>query len=130
MDALAQVTKYEVARYGIEVVIVMPGAITKGTEPFNEGTCRADTATEAAYTRLDGMSDQILDRLNALSPPEADPRAVADEITQIVALPAGTRPFRPMVDFLHDDAEKMQADLMKRLGIDDLLHPTSLGQAS
>jgi NAD(P)-dependent dehydrogenase (short-subunit alcohol dehydrogenase family) len=95
MDSLAQVTKYEVARYGIEVVIVMPGVITKGTEHFNEGTRPADTATEAACTRLDGMSDQILDRLVAPSPPEADPRAVADEITRIVALPAGTRPFRP-----------------------------------
>lgn len=132
MDSLAQVTKYEGARYGIEVVIVMPGAIMRGTEHFSEGTRPADTATEAAYDRLDGMLDHISDRLTALSPPEADPRAVGDEIARIVAMPAGTRPFRPIVDFLNDGAEQvnrvaeeMQAELMDRLGIADLLHPAT-----
>jgi hypothetical protein len=56
--------------------------------------------------------------------------AVGKEIARIVDLPAGTRPFRPMIDFLHDGAEEvnevtkqMQARLMERLGIADLLRP-------
>lgn len=132
MDSLAQVTGYEVARYGIDVVIVMPGAIMKGTEHFSEGTRPADSATAAAYSRLDGVEEHITARLTELSPPEADPRAVGEEIARVVALPTGKRPFRPMVDFLHDDAErvndaaeKAQGELMERLGISDLLQPAT-----
>jgi NAD(P)-dependent dehydrogenase (short-subunit alcohol dehydrogenase family) len=132
MDSLAEVTRYEVARYGIEVVIVMPGAIMQGTAHFSEGTRPADRTTEAAYARLQGMLDDITDRLVALSPPEADPRAIGDEIARIVAMPTGTRPFRPMIDFLHDGAEqvnevaaRVQAELLERLGIADLLRPAA-----
>jgi hypothetical protein len=69
--------------------MVIAGAIAKGTGPFNGGTRSGDAASKAAYTRLDGMSDQISGRLNGLSPPGADPGVVADAIAPIIAMPAG-----------------------------------------
>ncbi|MFD9905051.1 SDR family NAD(P)-dependent oxidoreductase [Streptomyces sp. NPDC059063] len=130
MDSLAEVTRYEVARYGVEVAVVVPGAITTGTVHFSEGTRPADGTTAAAYGRLAGVEQHIMDRLAALSPPDATPRAVADEIARVVGLPHGTRPFRTSVDFLQDGAaevdataQRLQADLLRRLDLDDLLHP-------
>jgi hypothetical protein len=117
---------------GIEVAIVVPGAITSGTAHFSEGTRPADIATAQAYARLEGLEQHIMDRLAELSPPGATPRAVADEIARVVSLPHGECPLRTAVDFLHDGAEqvdavaeRLQASLMDRLGIADLLHPAT-----
>jgi hypothetical protein len=72
--------------------------------------------------------DQVAARLSALMPPDADPQAVADEIARIVALPAGARPFRSVVDFLGDGAaevteiaERVRTRFAERIGIADLL---------
>jgi len=42
--------------------------------------------------------------LSALTPDDADPKAVADEIVRIVGLPAGARPMRAVIDFVGDGA--------------------------
>lgn len=120
---LAEVTRYETARYGIDVVIVTAGAIMRGTQHFSEGTRPADLPPPRRPIPASNASkSRSPQRLMELSPPDADPRAVGEEILRIVALPAGRRPFRPMVDFLHDGAEQVnataeraQAALMNRL---------------
>lgn len=130
-DTLAQAMRFELARYGIEVVTVMPGAFTTGTEHFPKATHPADTTTADSYGELEGMTETVTGALQAMTPPGAHPQAVADEITRIVGLPAGSRPrSRPMVDFLHDGAEEindtadaLQAVLLQRLGLADLLTP-------
>lgn len=128
IDAMAQTMRYEVAPFGIDVVILMPDAIMTGTQHFDKGITPADTGTTAAYERIARVGDQITQRLIELSPADADSSAVGAAIARVVALPAGTRPFRPMVDFLHDGAEElnevaelMQARLMDRLGIGNML---------
>ncbi|MFE9046262.1 SDR family oxidoreductase [Streptomyces sp. NPDC007818] len=130
-DTLAQAMRFELARYGIEVVTVMPGAFTTGTEHFPKATHPADTTTADAYGELEGVPDTVTGALEAMTPPGAHPQAVADEITRVVGLPAGSRPrSRPMVDFLHDGAEEindtadaLQAVLLERLSLADLLTP-------
>jgi len=131
MDSLAITLSYEVARFGIETSIVVPGAFTKGTAHFPNAGKPVDTVTAAAYARYDGLMDQVGARLSALMPDDADPAAVADEIARIVHLPAGTRPFRSVVDFIDDGAaavtevaERVREDFAKRIGIADLLKPS------
>ncbi|WP_158895770.1 hypothetical protein [Amycolatopsis anabasis] len=68
-DALAQAVKYEVARFGIDVV-------------------------------TDGMA--------RLTPPKAHPRAMAEEVNAA--------------------AERAKADLMRRIGIDDLRQPYTVAK--
>src|SRR6185436_12460709 len=104
MDSLAVDYASELARFGIETTIVVPGAFTKGTAHFPNAGKPADMVTAAAYARYDGLMDQVGARLSALMPDHADPAAVADEIARIVHLPAGTRPFRSVVDFIDDGA--------------------------
>jgi NAD(P)-dependent dehydrogenase (short-subunit alcohol dehydrogenase family) len=130
MDSLAVSMSYEVARFGIETAIVVPGAFTHGTEHFPSAGKPKDAARNAAYARYDGVMDQVGERLSALTPPEADPQAVADELVHIVGLPRGQRPFRAVVDFVGDGArevlevaEAVRIDFARRIGIADLLAP-------
>ena len=51
-DALAEATAYEVNPFGIETVIVMPGAFTEGTSHFASHVDPEDAATLAQYARL------------------------------------------------------------------------------
>lgn len=128
MDSLAVTLAYEIARFGIETSIVVPGAFTRGTDHFPSAGKPADAATAAAYARYDGVMDQIGERLSALTPDNADPQAVADEIVRIVGLPTGTRPMRSLIDFVGDGAaevfevsERVRIAFAKRIGMGDLL---------
>ncbi|WP_395406699.1 SDR family oxidoreductase [Pseudoduganella sp. UC29_106] len=128
MDSLAVSLSYELARFGIETSIVVPGAFTAGTEHFPKAGKPADSDTAAAYARYDGLLDQVGVRLSELSPPESDPAAVGEEIARIVSLPHGTRPFRSVVDFIDDGAaevtevaERVREQFAHRIGIADLL---------
>jgi NAD(P)-dependent dehydrogenase (short-subunit alcohol dehydrogenase family) len=130
MDSIAVTTAYEVARFGIETSIVVPGAFTQGTQHFPSAGKPADYLTQQAYARYDGLLDQIGAKLSALMPEDADPQAVADEIVRIVGLAHGQRPFRSVVDFLDDGAaavtqvaERVREEFARRIGIADLLKP-------
>ena len=128
MDSLAVTLAYEIARFGIETSIVVPGAFTRGTDHFPSAGKPADAATAAAYDRYEGVMDQIGERLSALTPDDADPKAVADEIVRIVGLPVGARPMRAVIDFVGDGAkevfevsERVRMDFARRIGMGDLL---------
>jgi NAD(P)-dependent dehydrogenase (short-subunit alcohol dehydrogenase family) len=128
MDSLAVSLSYELTRFGIETTIVVPGAFTRGTAHFPTAGKPADAARLAAYDRYDGLMDQVGERLTALTPDDADPQAVADEIVRIVNLPAGARPARSVIDFVGDGAkevieiaEEVRIDFARRIGIADLL---------
>jgi NAD(P)-dependent dehydrogenase (short-subunit alcohol dehydrogenase family) len=130
-DALAQVTAYEVSQFGVETTIVMPGPFTRGTQHFPHASRARDEERNRAYAALDPLVARNEEATSALFPPgvDADPRAVAEEITRILALPAGTRPFRSVVDFTDAGVEKVnevvrhaQEAFLARLGFGELLH--------
>ena len=130
-DALAQTTAYEVGQFGIETTIVMPGPFTQGTEHFPDASHATDVDRNAAYADLDPLVARNEEATSGLFPPgeDAHPRAVADEIARVLALPAGTRPFRTVVDFTHAGVDEVNGVLrqaqeryLTRLGFDDLLH--------
>jgi NAD(P)-dependent dehydrogenase (short-subunit alcohol dehydrogenase family) len=128
MDSLAVTLAYEMARFGVETSIVVPGAFTSGTDHFPSAGKPEDSARAAAYARYDCVMDQIGERLSALTPPDADPKAVADEVVRIVGMEKGTRPMRSVIDFVGDGAaqvlevsERVRIDFAKRIGMGDLL---------
>jgi len=134
MDALAVSYAAEVARFGIETSIIVPGAFTTGTNHFPNSGRPADQATVAAYEeRYAGLMEQVAERLAALAPPDADVSAVADAVVEVVGLPHGTRPFRTHIDPSHDGAEEVAAvadrirvEFLGRIGLSDLLHPAGV----
>jgi NAD(P)-dependent dehydrogenase (short-subunit alcohol dehydrogenase family) len=130
-DALAQVTAYEVNQFGIETSIVMPGPFTHGTEHYANASHAGDGERSRAYAALDPLVSGYQEATSNLYTPGADahPRAVAEEITRILALPAGTRPFRSVVDFSNGGVEKVnevmrraQEEFITRLHFSELLH--------
>jgi NAD(P)-dependent dehydrogenase (short-subunit alcohol dehydrogenase family) len=100
-DSLAQTTGYEASQFGIETVIVMPGAFTHGTEHFPNASHASDQAVTTAYAALDPLVARNEEGTAGLVAPgvDDDPASVATEITRILALPAGTKPARSVVDF-------------------------------
>jgi NAD(P)-dependent dehydrogenase (short-subunit alcohol dehydrogenase family) len=51
-DAFAESTAWDVAAYGIETTILMPGVFTQATAHFANAQSPADTARTAGYQRL------------------------------------------------------------------------------
>lgn len=139
MDRLAVVYASELARWGIETSIVVPGAFTSGTNHFAHAGAPDDKERAAEYEAgpYPGFSDQVRDAFAAIVPPDADVAKVADAIVDVVNAPFGKRPFRVHIDPAQDGAEvvnavgdRVRAELLRRTGLEDLLHPTSRGSRS
>ena len=132
MDSLAVSYASELARWGIETAIIVPGAFTKGTNHFGHSGSPADTVRAAEYNEgsYAGVAEQALKGLASLEPKDADVRAVAEAIVNVVELPFGKRPFRTHVDPSQDGAEtvngvadRVRAEMFRRIGLEDLLSP-------
>ena len=129
MDSLAVSYAGELARWGVETSIVVPGAFTSGTNHFAHAGHPSDTAVAEEYeTRYAGLMEQVGQKLATLEPADADAGAVAREIARIVALPAGKRPYRVHVDPSRDGSEEVSAvadrvrrELLRRVDLEDLL---------
>lgn len=111
MDALAVSYSTELALWGIETTIMVPGAFTKGTNHFAHSGAPADATRAAEYESgpYAGISDKALKELASLEPADADPTEVARAIVQVVDTPFGKRPFRVHVDPSQDGAEVVNA---------------------
>jgi NAD(P)-dependent dehydrogenase (short-subunit alcohol dehydrogenase family) len=132
MDALAVTYSTELALWGIETTIMVPGAFTKGTNHFAHSGKPADTARVAEYESgpYAGIADKALKGLAALEPADADPTEVARQIVRVVNMPFGTRPFRVHVDPSQDGAEivngvadRMRREMYRNIALEDLLYP-------
>jgi NAD(P)-dependent dehydrogenase (short-subunit alcohol dehydrogenase family) len=134
MDSLAVSYASELTRWGIETAIMVPGAFTKGTNHFAHSGKPADAARAAEYDRgpYAGVPALALEGLAALEPADADAGAVAKAIVEIVDMEHGTRPFRTHVDPSEDGceivngvADRVRAELFRRIGLEDLLRPAN-----
>lgn len=132
MDAMAISYAGELARWGIETTIVVPGSFTTGTNHFAHSGRPADTgcAEEYATGPTADLADVALANLAAIAPPDADPQEVSREIVRVVDLPFGKRPFRVYIDPADDGAEvvnrvadRVRAEFLRRINLGDLLTP-------
>jgi NAD(P)-dependent dehydrogenase (short-subunit alcohol dehydrogenase family) len=132
MDSLAVSYAGELARWGIETSIIVPGAFTKGTNHFAHSGSPADQARAAEYNDgpYAGVPEQALQGLAALEPADADASSVADAIVEIVGMPFGSRPFRRHIDPSQDGceivngvADRVRSEMYRRIGLEDLLSP-------
>ncbi|AZC99501.1 MULTISPECIES: SDR family oxidoreductase [Pseudomonas] len=132
MDSLAVSYAGELARWGVETSIIVPGAFTQGTNHFAHSGAPADQARAAEYNQgpYAGVPEQALNGLAALEPADADVTEVAKAIVEIVGLPFGSRPLRRHIDPSQDGAEivnamadRVRAEMFRRIGLEDLLKP-------
>lgn len=134
MDSLAVSYASELTRWGIETSIVVPGAFTKGTNHFAHSGAPADAARAAEYNEgpYKGVPEQALQGLASLEPADADVGEVAAAIVDIIGKPFGERPFRVHIDPSQDGAEivngvadRVRAEMFRRIGLEDLLRPAA-----
>jgi NAD(P)-dependent dehydrogenase (short-subunit alcohol dehydrogenase family) len=129
MDSLAVSYAAELARWGVETTIVVPGSFTTGTNHFAHSGRPADIPVETDYEmKYEGLMEQVAGKLAALAPEGTDASMVSDEITRIVALPAGQRPFRVHIDPANDGSEevsevadRVRREFLTRVDLEDLL---------
>jgi NAD(P)-dependent dehydrogenase (short-subunit alcohol dehydrogenase family) len=130
MDSLAVTYSGELAKWGIETTIVVPGAFTTGTKHFeNMSKPRDEVVVEQYFSGpYKGMSERVVDGLTKITPADADPEDVAREMVRIVNLPYRQRPFRTHVDPCGDGAEEVsrvadanREQFLRRIGVDDIL---------
>jgi NAD(P)-dependent dehydrogenase (short-subunit alcohol dehydrogenase family) len=135
MDSLAVQYARELARWGIETTIVVPGAFTKGTNHFAHSGSPADTARLAEYEAgpYKGFMNDLPAALAATVPEDADPMGVAERIVEAVNMPFGKRPFRVHYDPAQDGAnvgfavlDRLRDEMLHRVGLSDLLKPAHL----
>jgi NAD(P)-dependent dehydrogenase (short-subunit alcohol dehydrogenase family) len=136
MDALAVTYAAELALWGVETTIMVPGAFTKGTNHFAHSGKPADAARVAEYESgpYAGIADKAMQGLASLEPVDADPAEVARQIVRVVDAPFGKRPFRVHVDPSQDGAEivngvadRMRQEMYRNIGLEALLSPSISG---
>ncbi|MGW4205355.1 SDR family oxidoreductase [Streptomyces sp. NPDC004726] len=138
MDSLAVSYAAELARWGVETSIVVPGAFTSGTNHFANAGHPLDHEVAAEYeTKYAGLVGQVGEKLAALSPEGAEASLVADEIARIVALPDGQRPHRVTIDPIDDGSEevsdvadRVRSEFLTRVGLADLLTLNPVNQVN
>jgi NAD(P)-dependent dehydrogenase (short-subunit alcohol dehydrogenase family) len=131
MDSIAVSYAAELARFGIETSIVVPGSYTHGTNHFANSGHPADAAVVTAYeAKYGGLMEDVSKKLADLAPADADVGEVAREIARIVGLKHGSRPYRVVIDPADDGAavvspvaDRVRAELLRRIGLSDLLSP-------
>lgn len=130
MDALAVIYARELALWGIETAILVPGAFTKGTNHFANAGKPDDADRAAAYEAgpYAGYADKVQAAFADIVPEDADPDLVAEAVVAIVAAPIGKRPFRTVVDPSHDGADigfavidRLRSEMLNRTGLSELL---------
>lgn len=135
MDALAVIYARELTRWGIETSIIVPGAFTSGTNHFAHSGKPADEKCAAEYEAgpYGRFADEIMKGFASIVPADADVSAVADAIANVVDMPFGKRPFRVHVDPSSDGAavvfpvmDRVRAELLRRIGLEDVLMPRAL----
>jgi NAD(P)-dependent dehydrogenase (short-subunit alcohol dehydrogenase family) len=135
MDALAVQYARELARWGIETSIIVPGAFTRGTNHFAHSGRPADEARAAEYDAgpYAGFGQEIQVAFAKIVPEDADPGTVAGAIVSVVDAPFGERPFRVHVDPSEDGAavafaviDRVRNEMLHRVGFSDLLKPRGL----
>jgi NAD(P)-dependent dehydrogenase (short-subunit alcohol dehydrogenase family) len=136
MDSLAVLYARELARWGIETTIVVPGAFTKGTNHFAHSGRPADVARVAEYEAgpYKNFGEQVQQAFATIVPDDANPASVADRIVEVINTPFGERPFRVHYDPSQDGADigfavldRLRAEMLHRVGLSELLKPAQKG---
>lgn len=109
-EALAEVIGMEASPFGVETVIVQPGAFTRGTEHFQHAQSPANAAVVEQYgavLRLADDLDRKLDAVDVANGGSLDVSAVGVAVRDVLARPRGERPRRVVVDAQRKGVEEL-----------------------
>ena len=129
-EALAEVIGMEISTFGIETVIVQPGAFTQGTEHFNHARPPANQAVVEQYGAMLHLADDLggkLEAIDAANGGSLDVSAVGQAVRDVLAQAPGERPRRIVVDAQRKGVEELnelhdakQQAFLDKLGLGSL----------
>jgi NAD(P)-dependent dehydrogenase (short-subunit alcohol dehydrogenase family) len=131
MEAMAQVSRYELSQSGVDVVIVEPGAyptdLIDNARIYYRDYLR-DLSREDALRREEygDLASRVEGELVEHSEP--NPQDVADAVARLVQTPAGQRPLRTLVgedtealEEINAVHQRIQDEIMNAAGYGDLI---------
>ena len=131
MEAMAQVSRYELSQSGVDVVIVEPGAyptdLIDNARIYYRDYLR-DLSREDALRREEygDLASRVEGEL--VEPSEPDPQEVADAVARLVQTPAGQRPLSTLVgedtealEEINAVHQRIQDEIMNAAGYGDLI---------
>jgi NAD(P)-dependent dehydrogenase (short-subunit alcohol dehydrogenase family) len=130
VEGLTESYHYEVAPFGVDVVIVEPGGFLTGY--WSSMMSPVDHARLQGYAPAADVPDQLWNGViaNLQSDQGPDPQILVSAVIQLVETPAGKRPLRTVVDPLlggaaptavNEATEPIQRDVLQALGLGDRL---------
>jgi len=125
LEALAEVSSYELAPFGVDVAIVEPGAFP--TEIGAKVTIADDDARTASYGDVAATLSGAVNGALAAVAQTRDSADVANAIVRLANAPAGTRPLRttvpadPATDAINAAVGPIQTGIISAFGLGDLL---------
>lgn len=132
-EALAEAMRFEVAPFGIESVIVVPGAFTSGTEHFSDADGPEALAVVSQYGGLPGRLRDLgaaLETIDAAQGSGLTVESVGRAVKDVLDLPFGEKPFRISIDPQAKGTDEIellisnkQLSFFQGLGIADLIKP-------
>ncbi len=127
LEGYAQALRYEVAPFGVDIVLVEPGPFMTGL--LASGQMPAHQAVLEAYGELAGvpaaMGENFARMLQSEDAP--DPQWVVDAYLKLAELPFGERPTRTVVgiswdtDKINELTQPIQDNILKQMQLDAVL---------
>lgn len=136
VEGLVETYRYELAPLGVEAVLVEPAGFATN---IGASALPPDAARTASYGPVGAMAQQFLAGMGAMlsAPGMPPPQVVADAIAGLVAMPAGERPARTVVDpnpqgveAINGVCAQVQAGLLGAMGMAGMLKVTPRQPAS
>lgn len=138
LEALAESYRYDLSGFGVDSVIVEPGAYPTPVwgklaqpEVWGQSAQPGDRDRVAEYGEIAEIPAQMgASVLDMFAQPDApDPKEVGEVVAQLIDMPAPERPLRTVVgrsgpefaDMVNQAAEQAQGELMSMLGLTHLM---------
>jgi hypothetical protein len=130
LESISEAFRMELAPFGIDCVVVEPGAFATAIFGKIYGPADEDRTAEYGSSDYSASIQQAFERM--LSHPEAPPVSmVAETFQRLIETPLGQRPFRTFVgggpNFLeayNAAADQIRAGFAELFGVTQLLTPT------
>ncbi len=132
-EAMAEAISYETAGFGIDSVIVEPGSFDTGLLAAQNDPANAQVvAAYGSMSQFHNILSAGLLEAKAQNPAAYDPQIVANLVSDLIAMPKGTRPLRcpvgqvGVVPELNRRAGELQAQFISQLGLTPSRMPDSV----
>lgn len=127
LEGLSESLRYELAPFGVDVVVVEPGPFSTNLFPSSPGP--ADEACVTSYGDMNDILTEMSQAFETMFEDEespTDPADVVDRIVELIESSPEERPFRNMVginfggDSINDHTEGFRKQLLSEFGLSHL----------